>query len=131
MTDDHTDLLPRFWNDVCQGTLSEEAMRAISKNGCNAYAGPHLAVTYSGCKEMMFKWGDECIVPYLVDECGFALPAFDPVNFTYGQWCTEVVQLAVENLCHTWVESNDYEDNDFDLPEPSELTEWLDYDIDC
>ena len=130
MTDDHTDLLPRFWNDVCQGTLEEDAMRAIAKHGCQSYAGPHLAVSYRGAMEMMFKWGDECIIPYLVEEIGADIP-YDPIQVNYGRWCCDVVCTAVQHLCIQWVDEADYEDNDFDLPEPSELTEWMEYDVDC
>ena len=99
--------------------ITDEDCEQINTHGVNACARPELATFYKSCRTVMYYAGD-AVLQYIDDE----VPALG-YDCSYDLWCCDVVQMAVQLYCSARVEYIEERD------EPSELTEWMDYDCDC
>lgn len=103
-------------------------IRAIAEHGCASYARPASAVYYYKAVEAMASYGN-AIVEFIDSE----IPALDPNTQSYEGWCCDVVSMAVEMWCQLQLDLEyeyEMERTERDI-EPSEYTEWQDYDPDC
>ena len=107
--------------------LDMDDMREISEHGVPSSCKPSRAIYYHEAAGVMAKYGDE-IVEFLDTD----IPGIDSYSTSYQGWCCDVVSMAVELYCHLQVEEQDYvmDRSERDI-EPSEYTEWQDYDSDC